>query len=81
MRIIDSMARSASVFAIGKTVCLAVNTTSKNRLSTCPTEEDKLDFLLVLYRVFAEYMPIRLRETNDELIVTKKKIKHLISKI
>jgi len=81
MRIIDSMARSASVSAIGKTVCLAVNTTAKNRLSTYPTEEDKLDFLLLLYRVFAEYMSIRLRATNDELIAAKKKIKQLISKI
>jgi CRP/FNR family cyclic AMP-dependent transcriptional regulator len=81
MRIIDSLARSASVSAIGKTVCLAVNTTAKNRLSTYPTEEDKLDFLLLLYRVFAEYMSIRLRATNDELIAAKKKIKQLISKI
>jgi CRP/FNR family cyclic AMP-dependent transcriptional regulator len=80
MRIIDSMERSASVSAIGKTVCLAVNTTAKNRLSTYPTEEDKLDFLLLLYRVFAEYMSIRLRATNDELIAARKKIKHLISK-
>jgi CRP/FNR family cyclic AMP-dependent transcriptional regulator len=69
------------VSAIGKTVCLAVNTTAKNRLSTYPTEEDKLDFLLLLYRVFAEYMSIRLRATNDELIAAKKKIKQLISKI
>jgi CRP-like cAMP-binding protein len=81
MRIIDNKARSASVSAIGKTVCLAVNTTAKNRLSTYPTEEDKLDFLLLLYRVFAEYMTIRLRAANDELIAAKKKIKHLISKI
>ena len=81
MRIIDSMARSASVSAIGKTVCLAVNTTAKNRLSTYPTEEDKLDFLLILYRVFAEYMSIRLRTTNDELIAARKIIKQLISKI
>ena len=81
MRIIDSKARSASVSAVGKTVCLAVNTTAKNRLSTYPTEEDKLDFLLLLYRVFAEYMSIRLRAANDELIAAKKKIKHLISKI
>lgn len=81
MRIIDSKARSASVSAIGKTTCLAVNTTAKNRLSACPTEEDKLDFLLLLYRVFAEYMSTRLRTANDELVAAKKKIKHLISKI
>jgi CRP/FNR family transcriptional regulator, cyclic AMP receptor protein len=81
MRIIDSMARSASVSAIGKTVCLAVNTTAKNRLSTFTPEEDKLDLLLLLYRVFAEYMCIRLRATNEELVAVQKKIKHLISKI
>jgi len=81
MRIIDSKARSASVSTIGKTSCLAVNTPAKNRLSTSPTEEDKLDFLLLLYRVFAEYMSIRLRTASDELVAAKKKIKHLISKI
>ena len=81
MRIIDSKARSASAAAVGKTVCLAVNTTAKNRLSTGTTEEDRLDFLLLLYRVFAEYMSVRLRAANDELVAAKKKIKHLISKI
>ena len=81
MRIIDSKARSASAAAVGKTVCLAVNTTAKNRLSTVTTEEDRLDFLLLLYRVFAEYMSARLRAANDELVAAKKKIKHLISKI
>lgn len=81
MHIIDSKARSASVSTIGKTSCLAVNTSAKNRLSTSPTEEDKLEFLLLLYRVFAEYMSIRLRAANDELVAAKRKIKHLISKI
>jgi len=81
MRIIDSKARSASAAAVGKTVCLAVNTTAKNRLSTVTTEEDRLDFLLLLYRVFAEYMSVRLRAADDELVAAKKKIKHLISKI
>jgi CRP/FNR family transcriptional regulator, cyclic AMP receptor protein len=41
----------------------------------------KLDFLLLLYRIFAEYMAVRLRATNEELIAAKKKIKHLISKL
>ena len=81
MRIIDSKARSATASAVGKTTCLAVNTTAKNRLSTHPTAEDKLDFLVLLYRVFAEYLSMRLRASNDELVAAKKKIKHLISKI
>jgi CRP-like cAMP-binding protein len=81
MRIVDSLHRSATVVAAGKTVCLAVDTAAKKRFSTSTPEEEKLDFLLLLYRIFAEYMSIRLRATNDELIVAKKKIKHLISKI
>ena len=68
MRIIDSLSRSASVYADGKTVCLGVNTSAHDKLST---DENKLDFLLLLYRIFAEYMSIRLRLTNDELVKAK----------
>ena len=32
-------------------------------------------------RIFAEYMSIRLRLTNEELITAKKKIKRLLTKI
>jgi CRP-like cAMP-binding protein len=81
MRIIDSMKRSASVFAVGKTICLAVDTSAKNRISDKDPMDEKLDFLLLLYRIFAEYMSIRLRVTNEELITAKKKIKRLITKI
>ncbi|UCH19505.1 MAG: cyclic nucleotide-binding domain-containing protein [Deltaproteobacteria bacterium] len=72
MRIIDSLSRSASVYAVGKTVCLAVDTSAKERLSSEGTIDERLDFLLLLYRIFAEYMSIRLRLTNDELIRAKK---------
>jgi len=81
MRIVDSMRRSASVSAIGKTICLAVDTSAKNRISDQDTLDEKLDFLLLLYRIFAEYMSIRLRLTNEELITAKKKIKRLLTKI
>jgi CRP-like cAMP-binding protein len=81
MRIIDFMKRSASVTAVGKTICLAVDTSAKNRISAQDPTDEKLDFLLLLYRIFAEYMSIRLRATNDELITAKKKIKRLIAKI
>ena len=74
MRIIDSLSRSASVFAIGKTICLAVDTSAKDRLTGSDSRDEQLDFLLLLYRIFAEYMSIRLRLTNDELIKAKKKI-------
>ncbi len=81
MRVIDFMQRSASVVAVGKTVCLAVDTSAKNRISAQDPTDEKLDFLLLLYRIFAEYMSIRLRATNEELITAKKKIKRLLTKI
>ena len=81
MRIIDFMQRSASVVAVGKTICLAVDTSAKNRISAQDPEDEKLDFLLLLYKIFAEYMSVRLRVTNEELITAKKKIKRLLAKI
>jgi CRP-like cAMP-binding protein len=81
MRIVDSMKRSASVKALGKTICLAVDTSTKNRISDQDPTDEKVDFVLLLYRIFAEYMSIRLRLTNEELITAKKKIKRLLAKI
>lgn len=80
MRIIDSLSRSASVYAIGQTICLAVDTSAKDRLSTDDSVDERLDFLLLLYRIFAEYMSIRLRLTNDELIKAKKRVAALSKK-
>jgi len=76
MRIIDSLSRSASVFADGQTVCLAVDTSAQEKLSS---DDKKLDFILLLYRIFAEYMSLRLRLTNDELIKAKAEVKRLMS--
>ena len=36
-----------------------------------------MDFLLLLYRIFAEYMTYRLRLTNEELIRAKKEVRRL----
>jgi hypothetical protein len=77
MRIIDSLSRSATVSAVGQTVCMAVDTSAKERMSSEGTRDEKLDFLLLLYRIFAEYMSIRLRLTNDELIKAKKQVEQL----
>ncbi len=77
MRIIDSQTRSASVYAVGKTVCLCVDTSAKGRLTSSPERDERLDFLLLLYRIFAEYMSIRLRATNDELLRAKMEIKEI----
>jgi hypothetical protein len=56
---------------------MAVDTSAKERMSSEGTRDEKLDFLLLLYRIFAEYMSIRLRLTNDELIKAKKQVEQL----
>ena len=78
MRVIDERSRSASVYAEGKTVCLAVDTSAHDRIGA--DKEGELDFLLLLYRIFAEYMTARLRLTNEELIKAKKAITKPIEK-
>jgi CRP-like cAMP-binding protein len=78
MRILDKLSRSASIYAEGKTICLAVNTAATNRL---PSDDETANFLLLLYKVFAEYLSIRLRLTNEELVQTKKQLEVLIEKI
>jgi CRP-like cAMP-binding protein len=80
MRVIDERSRSASVYAEGKTVCLAVDTSAHDRLAADGDKDDQLDFLLLLYRIFAEYMTARLRLTNEELIKAKKAITKPIEK-
>jgi CRP-like cAMP-binding protein len=75
MRIIDDQSRSASVYAVGDTVALAVDTSAGNRLSTSAEKDDRLDFLLLLYRIFAEYITVRLRLTNEELVKAKRSAK------
>ncbi len=71
MRLIDSLSRSASIFAVGSTVCLAMDTSAAGRRGF---EDEKADFLLLLYRMFAEFASYRLRLTNDELIKAKKEL-------
>ena len=68
MRMLDGKERSASVFAEGKAVCLAVKTDAKDRLDS---EEERANFLLTLYRVFTEFVTLRLRLLNDELVRIK----------
>ena len=75
MRIIDDQSRSASVYAVGATVCLAVDTSAGNRLTSSQEKDERLDFLLLLYRIFAEYITARLRLTNEELVRAKRDAK------
>ena len=77
MRLIDSLSRSASVCAVGKTVCLAVNPSATERLSSA---NEAANLLLLLYRVFIEFLSMRLRLSNEELIKTKEQLKKLTVK-
>ena len=74
MRILDKLSRSASVYAEGETTCLAVNTAATHRI---PSDDETANFLLLLYKVFAEYISIRLRLANEELVQTKKQLEKL----
>lgn len=71
MRLIDNLSRSASIYAVGTTVCLSVDTSAAGRKGF---ENEKVDFLFLLYRMFAEYASIRLRLTNDELVRIRKEL-------
>ncbi len=74
MRLIDNLSRSASVYAVGQTMALAVDTTGGGRSGL---NDERAEFLFLLYRMFAEYVSIRLRLTNDELIAAKKRLGEL----
>jgi len=76
MGVIDSSPRSASVYAIDETVCLATDASYVDRLSG----SDKMAFCYILYRVFAESLASRLRLTNDELIKVKEELTKLKKK-
>ncbi len=77
MSIIDSLSRSASVIADGKAVCLAVDTSAQNKISSEGTVDERIDFILLLYKIFAEYMSIRLRATSEELFKAKQDVSSL----
>jgi CRP-like cAMP-binding protein len=69
MGIIDGSPRSAHIYAIKDTVCLATDASYIDRLSG----NDKILFSYILYRLFAEILANRLRLTSDELIRIKEK--------
>jgi CRP/FNR family transcriptional regulator, cyclic AMP receptor protein len=77
MRIIESRDRSASVYALENTMCLAIDTSATERLHGI---DERTDLLLFLYKIFAEYTSVRLRLTNDELIKCKKQLQNTVTK-
>ena len=73
MGIIDGSPRSASVYAIVETVCLATDASYIDRLSG----SDRISFCYILYRIFSEILANRLRYTNEELIRAKEENRHI----
>ena len=73
MGVIDGAPRSASVYAVDDTVCIATDASYIDRLSG----NDREAFCYVLYRMFCEILVNRLRLTNDELIKVKEENKRL----
>ena len=71
MGIIDGSPRSASVYAVDETVCLATDASVIDRLSG----NEKVAFCYILYRIFAEFLADRLRLTTEELIALKEEMK------
>ena len=67
-RLLDGLVRSASIIAVAKTVCLAFDPYAEDSLVS---KDEKTRFLLLLYRIFAEFLSTRLRLTNDELMRVK----------
>jgi len=76
MGIIDGSPRSASVYAVDKTVCLATDASYIDRLSG----NDKVTFSCILYRIFSEILANRLRLTSEELIKAKEEIERMKGK-
>lgn len=74
MRLLDSQSRSADVYAVGKTMCLAVNTRGTE---TMGSNDRSANFLLLLYKVFAEYVSVRLRLSNEELVKARNELQAL----
>ena len=73
MGIIDGSPRSASVYAMDETVCLATDASYIDRLSG----KDLTTFSSILYRTFSEILANRLRLTSEELIKTKEENERL----
>ena len=70
MGVIDCCSRSASAYAVTDTVCLATDLFYIEKL----TGNDKQAFGYVLYRLLAEILSRRLRQTTAALIQAQSKI-------
>ena len=73
LSVIDGEARSASVFADTETVCLAIDGSFLDRVSP----ENQNAIFSIFYRLLAEILSERLRNTCNELVQVKEKLERL----
>jgi CRP-like cAMP-binding protein len=74
MRIVDRLNRSASVYAMGKTVCLAVDMSADHRF---PSEKDAAVAMSILKKIVIRTLSLRLRFLNDQLVKAKVELSNL----
>lgn len=73
MGVIDGSARSASVFAVDRTVCLQTDMSSVESLYG----DSKLAFRYTIFRGFAQILANRLRMTSEELLRSREELSRL----
>ena len=71
--VVSGVARSASVYAAGRTTCVAIRLSQIENLD----ERNRLTFKYILFRGFAEILANRLKRTTDELINAQNKLRRL----
>ncbi len=74
--VVTGVARTASIYSIGRTTCLEIKVSALDYLS----EANRLMFKYLLFRSFAEIMANRLKKTTEELAAAKQKIAELEEK-
>ena len=73
MSVIDGSARSASVYSMDETLCLAIDFSGTDKL----TIDNKLAFRYMIYRDFSEVLANRLRLTTLELVKARNELDKL----
>lgn len=73
LAVIDGQARSASVYAVNKITCLAMDASLLAKMDI----DDLNIFYLVFYRLLAEILANRLRTTSHELAQVKEKLESI----
>ncbi|OQX11040.1 MAG: hypothetical protein BWK80_45170 [Desulfobacteraceae bacterium IS3] len=77
MQALQGLVKPGTVYAEGSAVFLVINTPPGiNRF----TSDEAADILLLLYRIFMEFIAIRLRLINHEVVRTKKELSLLKKK-